>query len=89
MEKQGALVEDHAHPDSVCYTGIVTVAASRRSGRAKATGRFVVWHSAIFSADQSEWSVLWLCAVVRENLDRRFRLHNLPRTLSDDQQPDE
>ena len=69
--------------------GTVAVAASHRSERTQAAGRFVVWHGAILSAGQSEWAALWFRAVGWENLDRRFHLHNLPRALSDDQQPDE
>src|SRR5204862_6878175 len=79
-------MEDHAHPDSVCYTRAVTVAASHRSERAQAAGCFVVWHGAILSAGESEWAVIWFRAVGRKNLDRRFHLHNLPRALSNDQQ---
>ena len=82
-------MEDHAHPDSFCYTRVVAVAALRRSERTQATRRFIVWRGAIFSAGQSEWAALWFRAVGWENLDRRFHLHNLPWTLSNDQQPDE
>src|SRR4029077_16907928 len=82
-------VEDHAHPDSVCYTRTIAVVASHRSECTQAAGRFVVWDGAILSAGESEWPGLWFRAVGWEDLDRRFHLHNLPGTLSNDQQPDE
>ncbi len=82
-------MEDYARSDSIYYTWSVAVAASRRSQRSQATDCFVVRHGASFSADQSERAALRLRAIGWKNLDRRFHLHNLPGTLSDDQQPDE
>ncbi len=42
-----------------------------------------------FHADQSGREKFWLGGFARQNLDCGFHLHNLSRTVSDDQQPDE
>jgi len=78
-------VEDDTHPASVDHAGASFVAASDGSERAQATDRFVVWRGAVFSAGESKRTAVRFCAAGRQNLDRRFHLHNLPGTLSDDQ----
>src|SRR5205823_13842332 len=65
------------------------VFASHRSGRAPATDCLVLLHGPIFSVRQSEQTIVWLRTISRQNLDRRFHLHDVPGSLSDDQHPDE
>src|ERR1051326_4004685 len=76
-----------SHP--CCNAGTITMAAEYRSERAPATHCFLLRDSAFFSAHQSERTTIRFTAVSRQDLDRRFRLHNVPRPVPDDQQSDE
>src|SRR5207249_10666250 len=65
------------------------MAASASSERAPAAHCFFLRHGAVFSVRESERTTVWFSPVSRQNLDRRFYLHNVPGAVSDDQQPDE
>src|ERR1700756_2096064 len=65
------------------------MAASTGSERPPAAHSFLLRNSAFFSAHQSKWAAIWWSAISRQDLDRRFRLHNMPRAVPYDQQPNE
>src|SRR5215211_7892206 len=60
-----------------------------RDFSAASADRFFLRRGARVSAYESKWTAVWVRTVGRQNLDRGFYLHNVPRTVSDDQRPDE
>src|SRR5438874_2921222 len=76
-----------SHP--ICHGGSFTLAAPRGGPCPRPAQRFILRHGSPFPARKPGGPTFRLCAIGGENLDRRFYLYNLSRTLSDDQHADE
>ena len=82
-------LESNVDSHSVGHGGTFTLAAPCGGPCARPTNCFLLRHSPPFSVCKSGGPTVRLSAIDRENLDRRFYLYNLSRTLSDDQHADE
>src|ERR1700751_3321971 len=82
-------MEGYIDPDPTDHARPVAFAASARSTSAPAAHFLFLRLGPFISADQSGRPALWFSAVSRQNLDRRFCLHDVSGAVPHDQQPNE
>src|SRR5947207_15029441 len=82
-------MEGYIDPDPADHARTIALAASARITSAPAAHCFFLRLGPLISVDQSERAAVWFTTVSRQNLDRRFHLHDVSRAVPDDQHPNE
>ena len=82
-------MEGYIDPDPADHARTIALAASARSTSTPAAHCFFLRLGPFISADQSGWAAVWFTTVSRQDMDRRFCLHDVSGAMPDDQHPNE